>query len=153
MLTSCHRLQAIQQVLLAVATLVAVSALTVACQSISGQGSGRVNVAQAAGLAQTVRIEITDAGYGPSTRASPRVLTDQPTIQAIVQTLDRPLPLQAPAACLPQYRLRFHLSSGRDEDFRYLCQGGVAILGGDQAFWQGQQIEAPAELDRLLQGE
>lgn len=121
------------------------------CRAATGAtpANGLVNVVQAAGLDQTTQLEIMQ--IAPTGQASAgRVLTEAASIQPFIAALNQELPLRPRSRCLGQYRLRFHLTNGQIQEFEYYCQGDASFLRGDQAFWAGQEIESPAEFDRLV---
>lgn len=121
--------------------------LLTACQS----GFNGINVVRVADLAITRAVEVQELTYGQGAdRLSQGVISDPVTVQQLVKSLDRRLPLEPLADCLPQYRLRFLLADGRAEEFGYLCNGG-SFLQGDQPFWRRRQIQPPAEFDLLMQ--
>jgi len=134
---------------LAAALLVAGCILTLAA---CGQPSGQINVVQSTDLAQTTQIEIAEMVTEPQTDYKHRLtITDTSSIHEVVMALDRDLPLGPRARCQGQFRLRFHLATNQVQEFEYYCEGGVSFLRGGQAFWQGQQVEPPAEFDQLIQ--
>ncbi|MSP12521.1 MAG: hypothetical protein EXR62_06140 [Chloroflexi bacterium] len=123
---------------------------------ISGQSGGSLNVAQAANLAQTTQLEIAERAKAPQTGFTPRLtITDKPTISQLVAALDKNLPWGPLARCLGQFRLSFRLASGQVQEFEYFCEGaanpGASFLRGSQPFWQGQQVQPPAEFEQSIQ--
>jgi hypothetical protein len=122
--------------------------LLAACQT----GLGGIDVAREARLASTTAIEISEQANKPGMdRLRQGAVTDPATIDQLVKSLDRRLPLGPLTECLPQYRLRFRLADGTTEEFGYFCEGGASFLGGSQPFWKSQQIQPPAEFDALMQ--
>jgi len=134
---------------MAFALLLATSVtLMAACQA----GLGGINVVREAGLGSTVAVEISEQANKPGMdRLRQGAISDPTTIEQLVKALDRRLPLGPLADCLPQYRLQFRLADGRAEEFGYFCEGGASFLQGSQPFWKQQQIQPPAEFDRLMQ--
>jgi hypothetical protein len=120
----------------------------IACQA----NLGGINIVREGGLAGTTQIEILESpAEAPTDFVLRTTIADSVTTEQLVKMLDRRLPLGPPAACLPQYRLRFRLADGRVEEFDYFCEGGTSFLRGSQPFWKMQEIKPPAEFDALMQ--
>ena len=116
-----------------------------------GGGQGGLNVAREAKLSGAVRLEIRERDESSLTSYATRGdVAEQAAIQKAATLLDRPLPLGPRARCLGQYQLRFHFADGKVQEFEYFCQDGTSFLRGDQAFWQGMQIEPTAEFDQAI---
>ena len=116
-----------------------------------GAGQGGLNVAREAKLSGAVRLEIRERDESSLTSYATRGdVAEQAAIQKAAALLDKPLPLGPLAQCLGQYQLRFHLADGKVQEFEYFCQDGTSFLRGDQPFWQGMEIEPPAEFDRAV---
>ena len=111
-----------------------------------------VNVVKETYLDQTTALEIAERRDEQAGAFQPLItLADEVSIRQVVSLLDKRLPLGPRARCLGRYRLRFQLEPGQVIEFEYYCQEGPSFLRGGQAFWQGQQIEPPAEFDELVQ--
>jgi hypothetical protein len=134
--------------LAALALLIVGSGVIVAaCQT----GDSWINVVQKAGLESTTRIEILKStSESPTNFVMMTTINDSATIQELVEELDRRSALGPPAACLPQYQLRFQLADGQVEEFDYYCEDGTSFLRGSQLFWRMQEIQPPTEFDLLM---
>jgi hypothetical protein len=118
-----------------------------ACQP----GPSWINVVRETGLATTTRIEILKStSDAPTDFVLMTAISDSATIQELVKDLNRRSMLGPPAACLPQYRLRFRLADGQVEEFDYYCEDGTSFLRGSQLFWHMQEIQPPTEFDLLM---
>ena len=116
----------------------------------SPAGRATINVAQLAGLREAVRIEILEMVVKSSGPNRQFTITDPQTIQRIVASLDTDLPLQPRVQCPLTYKVIFHLPGGQVEELGYLCNGDARILRGGQDFWQAQDVEPPAEFQKLI---
>ena len=105
-----------------------------------GQGRAKnlvLNVVAAAGLEDTEKIDILAVkADGPE---SVTVVTDPETIRALIDPLNRTLPLIPPKRCPALYELRFTLKNGRTRVFHL----GLCGLYGDQPCWKGMTINPP----------
>lgn len=115
--------------------------------------SGSVNVAQAAGLAQTTEIDI---GVFNTTAAAPypsaATVSDPAIIAKIVGLLDQQLPVGPTAACMEAYRLRFKLTDGSVQEFDYFCEPDASLLSNDSVTeLKGKSIQAPPELATIIE--
>jgi hypothetical protein len=136
---------------------------------------GRVNIAQAARLDQTVSLEIIEEKTpklskpavvrGSATREEkaiaqgvpPRRVTirDKQTIDQFVQSLNQELRVGIPPACIPQYVFRFHLPNGVIGEFYYMCEpiGPASFIGGDlsdKSFRLGGWVIVPEQFRTLV---
>ena len=110
--------------------------------------SHMLNVVEAAGLRETVEIEIaaTDPDRGRHT-----TITDQAAIEEIIASLDTDLPLGLRTRCIEDYRLLFHLRDGTTQEFRYSAgEWGCWLLRGEQEFWQGGEAVPPEVFNQLI---
>lgn len=110
--------------------------------------SHMLNVVEAAGLRETVEIEIaaTDPDRGRHT-----TITDQAAIEEIIASLDTDLPLGLRTRCIEDYRLLFHLRDGTTQEFRYSAgEWGCLLLRGEQEFWQGGEAVPPEVFNQLI---
>lgn len=120
--------------------------------SLSGCQAGAMNVTREFGLASATAVEISELANKPGMDHLRRAtFSDPATVAALVQALDRRLPLGPPAVCLPQYRLRFQLAGGQTQEFDYFCEDGASFLRGSQPSWSMQEVRPPAEFDQLMQ--
>jgi serpin B len=112
-----------------------------------------INVVEQAGLSGTVAIEIAELDTASSAEVGTLytyqlTVDDQAQVEQAVITLDVDLEPDPPARCSSLYELRFRLEDGTTQVFGYSCGAeGPAFLRGDQAFWGGQQVTAPAGFD------
>jgi len=133
------------------AVLATLALATMAALLVVGCGARSVNVVRAAGLSNTVEIEITEvaeSGYLHQV-----TITDSQIIDRIVAALNQDLELGPGSLCMARYKLRFHLTEGAVQEFEYSCgNGGWAFfLRGDQDFWHEQEPQPPARFDELIQ--
>jgi putative hemolysin len=109
-----------------------------------------LNVVEAAGLAETVQIDVLapkTSSVDPDASREPRqpgmevvlTITDPEDIRALVSPLDTALPLEPPLRCPALYELQFHLKNGDVQAF----QVGVCNLYGPQNYWRGLTIRPP----------
>ena len=120
-----------------------------------------INIAEAAGLAGTVRIVILETvsrappespGVVKATTVERLTVDDPAMIAQLVAELDTPLPLAPRARVMVPYSLQFHREDGRTYSLGYLpASQGAPILRGDDAIWGGQDAEPPAAFDLLMQ--
>jgi len=127
------------------ALTIAVALLVVAGCS----GSDSVNPHLQGGLAEATQLEIAAVAAGGDGERWVTV-NDADTAAAVAATLDDIFPLEEPS-CDPEYRLRFFLSGGGEVEFGYGCPA-AARLGGDQDYWQGQQMTAPEAFSEMVNG-
>ena len=111
-----------------------------------------LNLVQAAGLEETVQIDILthktssvdpDVSRHPIQPGMEVILTisDPETVQSLIEPLNVTLPLTPPIRCPARYILRFHLKSGETRDF----QLGICGLRGDSEYFKGMAIRPPQE--------
>jgi hypothetical protein len=111
-----------------------------------------LNVTREFGLTGASAVEISELANKPGMEhLRSATFRDSATVTQLAQALDQRLPLEPPAVCLPQYRLRFRLADGRTEEFSYFCEDGASFLRGSQPAWRTQEVRPPAEFDRLMQ--
>lgn len=115
---------------------------------------GSINLAAAAGLSDTLAIEIVELPAPDQPAGAPArvvAVVDEPEqIQRLVAVLDQPLDLVPRALCLERYRLRFLLADGETVSYGYSCNGGEAFLRGEQPYWQGMDVEPPERFRQLI---
>jgi hypothetical protein len=114
---------------------------------------GRLNVVQALGLENAVRIEIMAFDLEDVDPAEDYIpvatVTSLEKVEELIFLLDGDL-IETPAlACIPEYRLRFWLEGGSQVDLGFSCQGAEFITGG-QAVFQGRQFAPPAKFSGLI---
>ncbi len=105
-----------------------------------GQGQAKnlaLNVVEAAGLADTVRIDVLAVGGGAP--QSVAVVTAPKSIRALVEPLNADLPLIPPKRCPASYELHFTLKNGQTRTFNL----GLCGLYGDQDYWKGMTVTPP----------
>ena len=110
---------------------------------------GTINIVALADLHKTAGIEVCKldcASYTPLyTIGNPEL------ISALVDALDRDLPLRPHARCPAVYQLRFILADGQHYDFGYACEMMTpSFLRGNQAFWHDQDAIVPDAFNKLL---
>jgi hypothetical protein len=119
-----------------------------------------VNVAEGAGLAATVKIEIYETVSSEVT-GSPGVaeahvvhrltVSDSQAIAQIVAALDRDAALGPRARVPTPYVLEFHLDDGSAQSFGYASAGeNPGILRGEQVLFRGQDAEPPVEFETSI---
>jgi hypothetical protein len=109
-----------------------------------------INVVTLAGLANTIQVEILelDAISGSYVH---RAVVGQPSFVAqAVSALNVNLVLIPRVRRPAQYVLRFMLRDGSVQEFGYTAEQ-TSFLRGDQDFWQGQDVEPPAQFGALIQ--
>ena len=124
-----------------------------ACAGTLGSEAGTINVVQAAGLEDTESIELVSLPE-PGSEGKPELvgsIDDQTEVHAMMQSLDRDLPLEPGVLCVEHYKLRFVQPDGSAVEMGYRCDPETVFLRGDQAFWNGQQIHPPPEFREQVQ--
>jgi hypothetical protein len=121
-----------------------------------------INVVDEAGLASAVELEISQVHISSSSEdgiAEAQVsiehlmnISDAKTLRKLVASLDATLDLVPRTLCVPEYQLRFKLSDGTLYDLSYGCGGeGAPVMRGNQRFWHGMDVVAPAEFNALFE--
>jgi len=137
--------------LLTIVTALTSALLLVASCAVPSMEKPAINVVKEAGLSDTVRIEIAEMVEKPELDYLHRVtITDPHTIDQIVATLNQDFQLDPRARCPAHYQLRFHLGDSTVQELGYRCDNGRSFLRGDQAFWQLQDLQPPAQFDELI---
>lgn len=116
----------------------------------TGTETQTVNVVEAAALRDTTSIVLAERDLASGTYVTRETVSDAATIQAIIASLDVPLPLRSRLRCPEQFMIRFQLGNGTTQEFGYTCQDGGALLRGEQEFWRGQEVLPPERLRELL---
>lgn len=111
-----------------------------------------VNPVAAGRLRDSIALEILelDESQGDLDYQSQIYLTSSEELSRLIDALDTELPLQSASRCIPRYRLRFALPNGESKEFSYVCEGGEAILRGEQDFWSRGEVTAPKEFQDQL---
>ncbi len=118
-----------------------------------GQGQAKnlvLDVVEAAGLEDTVRIEVLapkTASVDPDVSREPRLpgmeviltIDDPQDIQALLEPLHQPLQLIPPMRCPTSYELHFQKKDGET----VVMKLGLCGLYGDQDYWKGMTIRPP----------
>jgi hypothetical protein len=120
------------------------------------------NLADQAGLAATVRIEVyetvsLEVADSPGAVEAPAVhrltITVSPVIAQIVAALDTDLTLDPRARVPTPYALEFHLDDGTVQSLGYaITAENAGILRGEQGLFRGQDAEPPVEFETLIGG-
>lgn len=115
-----------------------------------------VNVVEAAGLADTVAIEIVllpePDQETPATEVLVATIESPDEISRAVEALDVELTLVPRAFCLDRHQIRFVGPGGDRVSFGYRCDEGGEFLRGDQPFWEGKAVQPPEALTTLISG-
>jgi hypothetical protein len=108
-----------------------------------------INLAIKADLRDATEIEVCHldcASYTPFLTINGAEL-----IAALVESLDRDIPLRPHARCPAVYQLHFMLRDGQHHYFGYTCEMMTQIfLRGNQEFWGGQDAVAPEAFNELM---
>lgn len=107
-----------------------------------------INLVEEAGLAGASRIDI---GRRTSSGDYNLVATieDPDVIRQLVDILDLPIARTAVTECLPVFEVTL-ATAGGDQTFQIICSGNTRLIRGNQAFWEGMDGIAPAELASLI---
>lgn len=121
----------------------------------SGSPSGQsINLTEAAGLTDTVAIEIVMLPEPDQPADAPEELIAEigadEQVRQLIAALDTDLPLTPRALCLERYRLRFVQPDGEVVSFGYSCNGDEAFLRGDQGYWRGMDVLPPSDFEAVL---
>lgn len=123
---------------------------TNAPQTTATPAGPTLNMVKAAGLRETTRIEILQMRALPGVATRQRTITDGQSISRLIASLDAAAPFQPRSSCAFIYRLTFHLSNGRTEEFGFSCGDEGQILRGGQDYWQEMDILAPPEFQEMI---
>ena len=121
----------------------------VTCDEHAPPGPETVNVAGAAGLAATERVEIARLDPGIGAYRPVGIVEDPDEISMFVELLDLDMPLKPREECEPVMQVDY-VSGDRTETFWFWCAGDVHVLQGEQAFWGGRRGVTPAEFSKLI---
>jgi hypothetical protein len=119
-------------------------------EAVSG---GKLNIVQALGLADSVRIEIMAFDLEDLDPVEDYIpianVTNLEKVEELIFLLDTNL-VETPAVfCIPEYRLRFWLEGGSQVDLDFSCQGAEFITG-QQAVFEGRQFVPSAKFSTLI---
>lgn len=122
--------------------------LAVNCTKNLDEIANSVNVVELADLRSTTEIEMRrrDATGDFVLKAT---VTEQSEIDAIVDTLDVLVHPSPEASCTEVFRVVFKTSSG-EQVIGTICGGNSRLIRGDQAFWEGQDANAPREFSDII---
>ncbi len=76
-------------------------------------------------------------------------VTDPDKIKAVADTLDLFISTGPAARCTEVFRVIFFTPSG-EQTIGTICGGNSRLIRGDQAFWAGQDGEAPSEFGTII---
>jgi hypothetical protein len=114
----------------------------------------QVNVAEQAGLADTVRVEISEfSDQGEPGYQDAATVEDPETIAQFVEILDTELELKPRVVCVDRYQLRFHLGDGTVHEFGYFCEPDGSFLHGGPPFLTGYDVQPAQRLQALIEEE
>jgi putative hemolysin len=109
-----------------------------------------INVVALAGLANTIQVEILELDASSGSYVHQAVVGQPPSVAQAVSALNANLELLPRVRRPAQYVLRFVLRDGSVQEFGYTAEQ-TPFLRGDQDFWQGQDVEPPAQFSALIQ--
>lgn len=142
-----------KNIALCLCALVILSACTAQSDPPS-TGGGRLNVVEALGLKESVRLEIMEFDQDDVDPLNDYIpvsnITNLEKVEEIIFLLDSDLK-EAPALlCIPEYRLRFWLEDGSQVDLSFSCQD-ANFLTGEQVVFAGRQFSPPGKFTALIE--
>lgn len=116
-------------------------------------GLNSVNVVKAAGLEETVSIDIMELNLEPADEPYGHILTidDTDSLDNIIEALDVNIRPGLRLACIPIYQLNFHLANGSTWLLEYSCgedQGN--FMRGGQPLIEGKDYVPPVAFNDLM---
>jgi putative hemolysin len=116
-------------------------------------GLNSVNVVKAAGLEETVSIDIRELSLEPADEPYGHLLTidNEGSLEAIIDALNVDIRPGLRLACIPIYQLIFHLANGSTWLLEYSCgedQGN--FMRGGQPLVEGKDYVPPVAFNELL---
>jgi hypothetical protein len=109
---------------------------------------GAVNIVDLANIRYATQIEMRRRD-GTGEFVLKRTVTEPSEIAAIIATLDVPLQLHEATSCTEVFRLVFVTSTG-NQTLGTICGVNNRLIRGDQAFWGGQDADAPASFGAII---
>jgi hypothetical protein len=117
-------------------------------------GGGRLNVVEALGLGESVRVEIMEfdmEDVDPNSDYIPVAnINNLEKVEEIIFLLGGELEETPALMCIPEYRLRFWLQDGSQTDLGFSCQDAYFLTGGQSAFG-GRQFTPPGKFTGLIE--
>jgi putative hemolysin len=116
-------------------------------------GLGSVNVVEAAGLEETVSLDIMELNLEPADEPYEHLLTidNEGSLEVIIEALNVVIRPGLRLACIPIYQLNFHLADGSTWLLEYSCgddQGN--FMRGGQPLFDGKDYVPPAAFNELM---
>jgi len=116
-------------------------------------GLNSVNVVKAAGLDETVSLDIMELNLEPADEPYGHILTinNEGSLEAIIETLNVDIRPGLRLACIPLYQLKFHLADGSTWLLEYSCgedQGN--FMRGGQPLIEGKDYVPPVAFNDLM---
>lgn len=106
-----------------------------------------------AGLFQSVRLEVLKLDPQPESGqpyTTVLTITDEMQLGDIARTLNIDAPRTPATFCIPDIQLHFYFADGSVQELGYMCDEAQPTLSGEQAFWNGQEAQAPVQFVALI---
>jgi hypothetical protein len=117
------------------------------------KGLAYINLVQEAGLMNTVAMDIFELNREPADEPYAHLLTitDEESLDAIVEALNVAIRPELRLACIPIYQLYFHLADGTTHELEYSCGDNQRVfMRGGQPLIEGEDYMPPPAFNELM---
>ncbi len=118
------------------------------CTENNARMANSINIVELAGLRSTTEIEMRRRD-ATGEYALKSTVTDPAEIKAIVDALDAPVLPGVADTCRAVFQVVFVTPDG-NQTIGTICGGNSRLIRGDQAFWAGQDANAPSEFSSVI---